>query len=138
MIRLILILLSITITSISFSQTASGYVYHDENQNGIKEDGEEGLSGVCVSNGSDVVQTDSDGKWELAVSDDTGIFLIKPTNYSVPVNENMVPQYFYLHKPDGSPKLEKAGIKPTGELPVQLISLWYLIKNLKIFCIIFW
>ncbi len=97
MIRLMVFLLSITIVSFSSSQTATGYVYYDRNENGIMEDGEEGLSGVCVSNGTDVVQTDSDGKWKLPVSDDTGIFLIKPANYSVPVNYDMVPQYFYLH-----------------------------------------
>lgn len=117
MIRLMVFLLSITIVSFSSSQTATGYVYYDRNENGIMEDGEEGLSGVCVSNGIDVVQTDSDGKWKLPVSDDTGIFLIKPAKYSVPVNYEMVPQYFYLHKPNGSPPLEKEGVQPTGDLP---------------------
>ena len=58
MIRVMLFLLSISIVSISFSQTASGYVFHDLNKNGIKDDGEEGLPSISVSNGTDVVQSD--------------------------------------------------------------------------------
>jgi hypothetical protein len=37
----------------------------------------------------------------------------------VPVDENFVPQFYYIHYPDGSPDYiqEFRGIKPTGELP---------------------
>ena len=117
---LLLIFISTVIVSNSFSQTASGYVFNDLNRNGIMEIGEDGIQEICVSNGLDVVQTDPQGKWELPISDDTGIFLIKPANYSVPVNKNMSPQYYYLHKPNGSPNLEKIGVNPTGDLPESI------------------
>ncbi len=117
---LILILINLCMISNIFSQSASGYVYYDRNENGVMEEGEEGLSGVSVSNGTDVVLTDSDGKWTLFVTDDTGIFVIKPVNYSVPVNKNMIPKYYYLHKPKGSPQLEKEGVEPTGDLPKSI------------------
>jgi len=117
---LFLIFINLLIVSNIFSQTATGYVFHDDNKNGMKDTGENGLSGISVSNGRDVVQSDSEGKWSLSVTDDTGIFVIKPANYSVRTNENMVPQYFYLHKLNGSPKLEKSGVEPTGELPMSI------------------
>lgn len=120
MIKHILVLFCAAVTSITFSQTAKGYVFDDINGNSIMDTGEKGLSGICVSNGTDVVQTDADGKWELPVTDDTGLFVIKPADYSVPLNKNMIPQYYYLHKPKGSTELEKGGIEPTGELPESI------------------
>ena len=117
---LLLIFINLLIISNLYSQSASGYVFHDINKNGIRDAGEEGLSGISISNGTDVVQTNEEGEWTLLVTEDTGIFLIKPSNYSVPVNENMLPQYFYLHKPKGSPKLEKEGVEPTGDLPESI------------------
>ena len=117
---LMIILINIAMLSASTAQTASGYVFHDLNKNGIRDAGEDGLSGISVSNGVDVIQTDADGKWRLPVTDDTGLFVIKPANYSVPVSDNMIPKYYYLHKPNGSPELEKGGIEPTGKLPESI------------------
>lgn len=102
------------------AQTATGFVFDDINKNGIKDHDEAGIDKICVSNGVEVVQTNSEGKWELPVTDDTGIFVIKPSNYSVPLNEKMVPQHYYLHKPNGSPNLEKEGVNPTGDLPESI------------------
>ena len=48
-------------------QIASGYVYVDENGNGQREASERGLGGVRVSNGREVVATDSSGRYELKV-----------------------------------------------------------------------
>ena len=117
---LFLILISLVTISNTFSQSASGYVFNDVNKNGVRDTGEDGLSGISVSNGIDVVQTDAEGKWNLSITDDTGIFVIKPANYSVPVDKNSLPKYFYLHKPNGSPELEKKGVDPTGDLPKSI------------------
>ncbi len=114
---LISFLLLILISSILFSQSATGYVFHDVNENGKKDSDEKGISKVCVSNGTEVVQTDSEGKWNLPITDDTGLFVIKPKDYSVPVNSNMIPQHYYLHKPMGSPKSKIKGVEPSGKLP---------------------
>ncbi|MCK5458002.1 MAG: hypothetical protein KAI45_12815, partial [Melioribacteraceae bacterium] len=48
---LFVILINVIVASNLFSQSASGYVYYDRNENGIMEEGEEGLSGISVSNG---------------------------------------------------------------------------------------
>jgi hypothetical protein len=98
-------------------QQAAGYVYHDANKNGKKERREKGIPGVAVSNGVDVVLTNNQGKYTLSVTDDTPLFVIKPSGYAVPLDENNLPQYYYLHKPKGSPEFKYSGVAPTGDLP---------------------
>lgn len=94
-----------------------GYVYEDANGNGKKDRREKGLAKVAVSNGREVVLTDQDGRYSLPIGEDNAIFVIKPTGYATPVNEDNLPQYFYLHKPHGSPKYKFQGVEPTGKLP---------------------
>ena len=65
-------------------QTVSGYVFHDQNANGMREPDEAGLAKVRVSNGRDVVETDQAGRYELPVSTDTVVFVIKPRGWMVP------------------------------------------------------
>ncbi|PFG45096.1 calcineurin-like phosphoesterase family protein [Georgenia soli] len=99
-------------------QTADGVVYDDQNQNGRRDAGEPGVAGVAVSNGLDVVTTDADGAYELPVDDETIIFVTKPRGYMVPVNDVQLPQFYYLHYPNGTPHdLRYGGIEPTGPLP---------------------
>jgi len=96
---------------------AKGYIYHDLNGNGKKERQEKGISGVSVSNGVQVVQTDKNGQYELPVGKDNILFVIKPAGYGVGMNEFNQPQYYYIHKPEGSPALTYKGVAPTGKLP---------------------
>ena len=97
--------------------TATGYVYNDANGNGMRDRREQGVAGVSVSNGIQVVTTDANGRYELPVGNDNIIFVIKPSGYAVPLNENNLPQYYYNHKPEGSPKLKYGGVAATGALP---------------------
>ena len=84
----------------------------------MKDDNEKGLPGVRVSNGQEVVKTDANGQYSLAVSDDTILFVIKPHGFITPVDENRLPRFYYIHKPHGSPEgLKYAGVAPTGPLP---------------------
>lgn len=100
-----------------FAQPVRGFVYEDNNRNNKKERQEKGIPDVAVSNGTDVVKTDYKGEYELPVSDGQVIFVIKPSDYTVPVNEHNQPQFFYSYKPGGSPKLKYKGTAPTGKLP---------------------
>ncbi len=50
--------------------TVTGRVFHDENGNGIVDAGEAGIANVLVSNGLDVVRTDTAGRYELPARDD--------------------------------------------------------------------
>lgn len=96
---------------------AKGYVYHDLNGNGKKEKQEKGIGGISVSNGIQVVQTNENGQYELPVQTDNILFVIKPAGYKVSINEFNQPQYYYIHKPEGSPSLTYKGVEPTGKLP---------------------
>lgn len=82
----------------SAGKNVGGYVFHDINQNGIKDAGEPGIDGVCVSNGEVVVRSGADGKWALEDSGSSALFVIKPAGYRVPVNREMIPQHFFLLK----------------------------------------
>lgn len=102
------------------AQTVRGIVFEDQNNNGKKERKESRVAKVAVSNGTQVVLTDEEGKYELPVDQDEIIFVIKPSGYALPVNENNLPQFYYIHKPQGSPQLEFEGVKSTGKLPKSL------------------
>src|SRR5690606_8198400 len=102
----------------AMAQTSvKGVVYADQNANGKKEGRENGIANVAVTNGIQVVLTDEKGRYELPLSEDQIISVIKPSQYGVPVDGNNLPQFFYIHKPAGSPKLQYAGVAPTGKLP---------------------
>ena len=100
---------------------ASGVVFHDRNSNGARDAFDFGVRGVAVSNGRDVVQTDWRGRYRIAVGDDTILFVIKPGGWASPVDENGLPRFYYIHKPEGSPTdLAYPGVSPTGPLPDQI------------------
>lgn len=97
--------------------TATGVVFHDRNRNGTRDRNEPGIREVRVSNGREVVLTDRDGRYRLPVDDDTILFVIKPSGWMTPLNEQNLPRFHYIHKPAGSPSLRYAGVQPTGPLP---------------------
>lgn len=101
-------------------QIATGFVFHDTNQNRQRDAGEQGLACVRVSNGRDIVCTDEYGRYQLPVNDDTILFVIKPQGWRTPLSKNLTPEFYYIHKPKGSPKLKYAGVKPTGPLPASV------------------
>lgn len=105
------------ISGVHAQSTVKGYVYEDTNGNGKKDRREKGLADVAVSNGQQVVVTDEKGRYVLPVGNDNAVFVIKPSGYDVPVSENNLPRYYYLHKPAGSPELKYPGVAPTGKLP---------------------
>jgi len=101
-------------------QNASGVVFHDANGNGVRDEGEEGLAGVRVSNGREVILTNQEGRYELPVDDDTILFVVKPRNWMTPVDGDNLPRFYYIHKPAGSPKTHFPGVEPTGPLPASV------------------
>jgi len=102
------------------SDTVRGVVFNDRNENGIRDRGENGIWNVCVSNGRDVVKTGWRGRYELPVDNDTIIFVIKPSGWMTPVDENNLPRFYYIHKPAGSPASKFEGVAPTGPLPESI------------------
>ncbi|ABS05736.1 calcineurin-like phosphoesterase C-terminal domain-containing protein [Kineococcus radiotolerans] len=100
-------------------QTLRGRVFHDADRDG-RSSGDEGVEGVTVSNGRDVVVTDEDGDYELPVFDGMSAFVTQPSGWQVPVDEDGVAQFSYHHLPAGSPQLRFGGLEPTGPLPTAV------------------
>ena len=97
---------------------AKGFVYNDINGNKTMDNNEPGIPNVYVSNGVEIVKTDKNGKYSISISDDAIIFVIKPRDWMTPVNELNLPQFYYIHKPYGSPEnFTFKGVNPTGPLP---------------------
>lgn len=96
---------------------ARGRVFVDTNNDGLFSTGEQPLKGIRVSNGLDIVSTDDDGNYSLSITDDGVVFVIKPAGYRTRLSSDNLPRFYYLHKPNGSPKLQFAGVEPTGPLP---------------------
>ncbi|MBX3095417.1 MAG: calcineurin-like phosphoesterase family protein [Fimbriimonadaceae bacterium] len=99
---------------------AEGYVFHDRAGLGVRRIGDVGIANVSVSNGTDVVRTDRNGKYRLPVTDDCVIFVIKPSGWQFPLDHFKKPKSYYVHKPEGSPSYEYAGVRPTGNLPQSI------------------
>lgn len=95
----------------------TGQVFVDANRNSVSDGGETGLSGVMVTNGREVVRTDSEGRYELPAFDNMTVSITQPSGYQVPMDEHNIPQFHYNHLPEGSPELRYGGIAPTGPLP---------------------
>lgn len=99
---------------------ARGTVFEDLNRNGRQDANERGLPGITVSNQDDFTITNARGEWTLSYTDDTIFYVQKPRGYMTPVDDRMLPKFYYIHKPAGSPELRYGGVKPTGPLPASI------------------
>jgi hypothetical protein len=102
---------------------ATGRVFLDEDRDGRLSSEESGVEGVPVSNGREVVLTNSDGLYRLPVYEQPGgttLFITKPAGYDVPLDALNVPQFSYHHIPDGSPPMRFGGLPASGPLPSEI------------------
>lgn len=105
------------------AEIAQGVVFEDRNGNGSRERWERGVRDVRVSNGIDVVLTDNKGRYRIPLPPESVLFISKPADYDVPVNDQQLPQFYYLHYPEGTPPVAAFDfpvIAPTGPLPASI------------------
>jgi hypothetical protein len=76
------------------NDTVIGYVFNDANKNGLRDQDEDGVEGVMVSNGKDWITTDKNGAYQIEVRDDMDLTIVQPSGWQVPTDERMVPQFF--------------------------------------------
>ncbi|MCH8524259.1 MAG: calcineurin-like phosphoesterase family protein [Balneolales bacterium] len=101
--------------------TVSGVVFDDRNQNGVRDAGEPGVAGVLVSNGLSFVRTGSDGSYTIELIPNHDLTIVQPSGWRVPTDERMVPQFFYIHKPEGTGyEMRFGGLPPTGPAPATI------------------
>lgn len=107
-----------------FEVTAQGVVFEDADGSGRRGPDSKGVAGVMVSNGSDVVLTDADGRWRLPVVPGESLFVIKPGGWMVPVDPATgLPRFAYAYAPIGTPAdllLRFRGLAPSGPLPESI------------------
>jgi len=109
-------------------EIARGTVYADDNGNETLDAGERGIAGVSVSNGTEVVQTDADGRYEIPLAPMQILFISQPSGYQVAVDEHNIPRFYYRHYPDGPPvEVDGTAVEwrypvtePTGPLPKSI------------------
>jgi len=75
-------------------EMASGIVFHDHNENGRFDAGDRPLANIAVSNGRDIVTTDSNGRFQISREDTEFVFILKPRNWTSPTSDSMLPQFF--------------------------------------------
>ena len=107
---LVSILFLLNIYFIKAETNISGFVYNDTNKNGVFDQGEQGIENICVSNQREVVLTDENGKFSLPLIPNNTVFITKPAGFNLPLDNNNLPQFYYIYSPHGSP----AGFKFEG------------------------
>lgn len=80
------------------SATISGTVFEDRDSDGRIDTNETGLAGVSVSDGQQIVVTDSQGRYtfqsDTARRDVDLVFVTQPAGYSVGTDDNMTPKFY--------------------------------------------
>src|SRR6056297_2927165 len=95
-----------------------GVVFHDKSSNGIYNKGtDKPLEGIAVSNGREIAVTDHKGVYELPLRDSSVIFVIKPQDWKVPVDEHQLPQFYHVHSTHNLSGSNYKGLDATGPLP---------------------
>jgi len=118
---LVLLFTALLASAPALAVTARGTVFEDENGNGRLDAGEPGIADVRVSDGEDVVLSGGDGTYSLDIGEQAVIFITKPRGFATPVNGQQIPQFYYIHQPEGSPPgMRYPGVKPTGPLPERV------------------
>lgn len=102
-------------------QIVRGVVFNDVDRDSVRDPLEPGIAGVRVSNGHDIVETDATGHYALPISPHEMVFVLKPRDWTPPLDEANLPRFYYIHAPEGSPRhLRYKGASPTGQLPESL------------------
>ncbi|MEH0152776.1 calcineurin-like phosphoesterase C-terminal domain-containing protein [Limibacter armeniacum] len=73
-----------------------GRAFVDKNGNGTFDKGEKTLKGIQVSNGVDIVTTNSKGQYSIKGINGRPVFAIKPVGYQFPLGEDLHPRFFHL------------------------------------------
>ncbi|NGM72818.1 calcineurin-like phosphoesterase C-terminal domain-containing protein [Sphingobacterium sp. SGL-16] len=81
-----------------------GHVFLDKNKNGIVDKNERGLKNILISNGVDIVKTDSKGAYQIPLKKGQSLFPILPSNYKIAGRKSryiLNANYYYFH-PDST------------------------------------
>ena len=107
--------------AVSQADETVAVVYEDVNRNETFDAGDQPLEDVLVSSLSEIRSTNAEGAATVPVEGRDIVFVIKPAGYALPLQDHRVPDFYYLHYPNGTPAdLKYPGVAPTGPLPDTL------------------
>ena len=115
-----LCLMMSNIAAVEAQNTVSGTVYHDVNNNQYLDSGEQGIAGVLVSNGSELTETDLRGNYTIEVEENSVLFVIKPSGWQNPSNQNNIPQFFSINSREGAGGMVYDGLMSSEELKLPI------------------
>ena len=81
----------------------------------------EGVAGVAISNGRQIVRTDMQGRYRIDVQDGETVFAIKPAGKAFTNGANGLPRFWRHFAPNGSPKLKYGGLAPSSSLQFDIV-----------------
>lgn len=96
--QILILVCTLLISTPIFAQdyTVHGRAYIDKNGNQSFDKSEKPLEGIQVSNGVDIVTTDSNGQYSIKGIDGRPVFAIKPSGYQFLVEKDLHPKFFHL------------------------------------------
>lgn len=95
----------------------TGTVFHDLNENRQMDANDPGIPDVMVSNGSEIVTTDENGRYSINAEDNSIIFVIKPSGWTTHVDKNGIPLFYHIISSQGAGGEDYPGLDPTGTPP---------------------
>lgn len=87
-----------------------GTIYVDRDGDGTRDGDEDGIAGVAVSNGRDVVRSGADGRYAITLADGQAVFLVKPRGYRAPLGADGLPRFWWR------PEMAPAAARPVDVL----------------------
>lgn len=75
--------------------TVAGTVYEDGGYSASRSGKRAGIPDILVSNGRDVVLTDSSGRWSLSVDPGEFVFVIRPSQFAFSECQSGLPRFFH-------------------------------------------
>ncbi|HEY0660553.1 MAG TPA: calcineurin-like phosphoesterase family protein [Lysobacter sp.] len=88
----------------------SGVVFEDRNGDGHQDDAEAGIAGIKVSDGVEIVVTDTRGAYRLPVVDGRTTFVIKPAGYRLVLRDDGLPDHWRNVRLQAGPLLKYGGL----------------------------
>ena len=92
------------------AESMHGRVFADANGNGIQEAREKGIAHVVVSNGRDIVLTDTQGAYVIPVEAGQVVFAVKPAGFAARRGVNGMPAFWQAYQPTLESGLKFGGL----------------------------
>ncbi|MGN6151265.1 MAG: calcineurin-like phosphoesterase C-terminal domain-containing protein [Lysobacteraceae bacterium] len=95
--------------ALSTGRTVEGVTWDDRDGDGRRDRDEPGVPDVAISNGRDLVVTDADGRYRIAVAPGQTVFVVKPAGWRLPGDDPARP-HVWRNAPQRGPAPTYGGL----------------------------